>query len=400
MYDRDVEAGGDWQLFGGQLRDLAVQSTFADLQGHVLQNSWHDGSAGEMLYHRSDADVLEDAAWNYSVDVIDAKPPSSQKGLEGPSLYEEDLYDLLSSSPEEALLPVDDDGALVNVASTMDNSFNFIVQSYSGECGLGEAKFDCGTLLSGQQYLIANVPQNLSENLKIQFEKSHDLVEVDKAVRTRSFAYECDNALDSLHYENHYKPAAELDGIECVNDSLLDSENVCNILKQLIANHFDPHSCKSDLLSVSPEEVESVLSGDSAPRVVEDYDSVIVPCTPPASSVGFLQFSDVTVSTAAFLSTEYSQDSLSSSSTSRSHTTSSPCVPYPVEARADRKLKKKEQNKTAALRYRNKKREEKGVVYSEVEELEQKNAQLQNRADDLTKEINYLKGLLEEIKRQ
>jgi len=50
--------------------------------------------------------------------------------------------------------------------------------------------------------------------------------------------------------------------------------------------------------------------------------------------------------------------------------------------------------------YRNKKREQKGVVYSEVEELEQKNAGLQARADDLTREISYLKGLLDEIKKQ
>jgi len=128
---------------------------------------------------------------------------------------------------------------------------------------------------------------------------------------------------------------------------------------------------------------------------------VRVPHSPPVSNISFLPFSENASSSAAVFDTEYSQDSLlsPSSTTSYSHARS-PCIPYSVEARTDRKLKKKEQNKTAALRYRSKKREEKVVVYSEVEELEQKNAKLQARADDLTKEINYLKTLMEEIRRQ
>jgi len=402
MYDPEMETVGDWQLFGGQLQDLPAQSTFADLRGQVLQNSFHDDIDDE-LYQRSRTDLLEDSAWQYPVDGIDAKGPSSLKVQESSSVYEDDLYDLLSSSPEEAFLPVDDDSSVVNVTSAVDNSYNFVVTSCGGGSGLGQAKFNYGNMGYGQQCLISNVPQNLHSNQIVKVQKSHDLV--GEAVRTDSFVQERSIDLDSLYYENHYKSAAELDGIECANDSLFDEENVCKILQQLVDNHSG--SSRPMLLSVSPEEVDSILSCNSSLEVIEDFDPALVPCSPPVSSSGFLPFSDVAVSSTSFLATEYSRDSLSVSSTSShspgsssSSSSRSPCIPYSVESRPDRKQKKKEQNKTAALRYRNKKRELKGVVYSEVEELEQKNADLQARADDLSKEINYLKSLLDEIKRQ
>jgi len=391
IYDRDMETVSDWQLFGGQLHDLSVQSTFADLQGQVLQTSWPNDLAG---------DFLEDSSWSYPVDVTAAKHPSLSTVEEIPSLCDDDLYDVLSSSPEEAFLRADDDdSAVVSVASTVDNSLSVIFPSNDGGPDLSGSKFNYGNVLSSQQCLISNVPKNFYDNQKIHFQLPH--IAVDKPPRIDSFAFEHGNASYGLHYENHYKPAAELDGIECAYDSLLDADSVCQILNQLVDNKSYPHSGRPILLSVSPEEVESVLSGNSAPVADLDYESVVVPCSSPVSNVGFLQFTAIDVSSTALLSTEYSQDCLSPiSSTSHSYSSSSPGVPYSVETRVDRKLKKKEQNKTAALRYRNKKREEKGVTYSEVEELEQKNAKLQARADDLTKEINYLKSLLEEIKRQ
>jgi hypothetical protein len=63
-----------------------------------------------------------------------------------------------------------------------------------------------------------------------------------------------------------------------------------------------------------------------------------------------------------------------------------------------RREKKKAQNVAAALRYRVKKRGEKGEVGTEVEQLEARNATLKGRAAELTREIEYLRGLLEEIR--
>uniref|UniRef100_A0A8C5TD53 Cyclic AMP-dependent transcription factor ATF-4 n=1 Tax=Malurus cyaneus samueli TaxID=2593467 RepID=A0A8C5TD53_9PASS len=70
-----------------------------------------------------------------------------------------------------------------------------------------------------------------------------------------------------------------------------------------------------------------------------------------------------------------------------------------VEKKIDKKLKKMEQNKTAATRYRQKKRAEQEALSGECRELEQKNQALKEKADSLSKEIQYLKDLIEEVRK-
>ncbi|KAF3814386.1 cyclic AMP-dependent transcription factor ATF-4 [Mirounga leonina] len=65
----------------------------------------------------------------------------------------------------------------------------------------------------------------------------------------------------------------------------------------------------------------------------------------------------------------------------------------------DKKLKKMEQNKTAATRYRQKKRAEQEALTGECKELEKQNEALKERADSLAKEIQYLKDLIEEVRK-
>ncbi|MGH0138014.1 UNVERIFIED_CONTAM: hypothetical protein FKN15_026995 [Acipenser sinensis] len=64
-----------------------------------------------------------------------------------------------------------------------------------------------------------------------------------------------------------------------------------------------------------------------------------------------------------------------------------------------RKFKKKEQNKNAATRYRQKKRAERGLMESECCELESRNRELRERMDSIESEIQCLKELLEEIQK-
>lgn len=64
----------------------------------------------------------------------------------------------------------------------------------------------------------------------------------------------------------------------------------------------------------------------------------------------------------------------------------------------DKKLKKMEQNKTAATRYRQKKRVEQDNLNAECTELERKNAELAEKADSISREIQYLKDLIEEVR--
>lgn len=65
----------------------------------------------------------------------------------------------------------------------------------------------------------------------------------------------------------------------------------------------------------------------------------------------------------------------------------------------DKKLRKKIQNKTAALRYRQKKKIEKVTVVDEVQVLEERNTQLKDQVDSISREIKYLKDLMSEVQK-
>lgn len=64
----------------------------------------------------------------------------------------------------------------------------------------------------------------------------------------------------------------------------------------------------------------------------------------------------------------------------------------------EKKLKKMEQNKTAATRYRQKKRAEQECLSTECRELENRNRELEEKADSISREIQYLKDLIEEVR--
>jgi len=65
----------------------------------------------------------------------------------------------------------------------------------------------------------------------------------------------------------------------------------------------------------------------------------------------------------------------------------------------DRKSRKKEQNKNAATRYRQKKKAESEVVLEEERELQEKNDKLQVKCADVQREIKYLKSLMRDLYR-
>ncbi|XP_051940612.1 cyclic AMP-dependent transcription factor ATF-4 [Hippocampus zosterae] len=86
----------------------------------------------------------------------------------------------------------------------------------------------------------------------------------------------------------------------------------------------------------------------------------------------------------------------SSSPSPKAKVKSSSGAPKVVE----KKLKKMEQNKTAATRYRQKKRVEQEQLNVEREALETKNRELAERADAIGREIQYLKDLMEEVRKR
>jgi len=67
-------------------------------------------------------------------------------------------------------------------------------------------------------------------------------------------------------------------------------------------------------------------------------------------------------------------------------------APYP----ADKKERKKAQNRTAAFRYREKKKSEQDLAEEELEALADKNSQLQEKLVEMETEFKYLKKLMVE----
>lgn len=63
----------------------------------------------------------------------------------------------------------------------------------------------------------------------------------------------------------------------------------------------------------------------------------------------------------------------------------------------NRHERKKQQNKDAAVRYRLKKRQEAGIIDTEVDSLEARNTELKDTVEQITREIKYLKDLLSDV---
>ncbi|XP_052067927.1 uncharacterized protein LOC127707439 [Mytilus californianus] len=72
--------------------------------------------------------------------------------------------------------------------------------------------------------------------------------------------------------------------------------------------------------------------------------------------------------------------------------------PYdkPVE-KLDKKERKRIQNRNAAIRYREKKRQERGTIHSDEDVLSDKNKELKTKVEQLVNEISYMKNLLTEV---
>lgn len=65
----------------------------------------------------------------------------------------------------------------------------------------------------------------------------------------------------------------------------------------------------------------------------------------------------------------------------------------------NRKERKKQQNKDAALRYRSKKRGEQDILNEQAAKLEERNKELKEKVDSISREIQYLKDLMSEVRK-
>ena len=71
--------------------------------------------------------------------------------------------------------------------------------------------------------------------------------------------------------------------------------------------------------------------------------------------------------------------------------------PYARPNVEDKRVRKKEQNKNAATRYRQKKKQEIKEIIGEEQELVDYNSRLQDQVKELNREIGYLKGLMRDL---
>lgn len=152
------------------------------------------------------------------------------------------------------------------------------------------------------------------------------------------------------------------------------------------------------LSPVSPDEVESLLSsGPCSPSSAANLTELV----PAIASQSFDSSSDV------FEDSDGSDETWLPSPPPRpkSRCVAPRSAPYSKpklskEAKQmERKQRKKQQNRDAALRYRQKKKQEVESVSSVCDKLEKRNRELKDKADQLSREIQYLKDLMADVYR-
>lgn len=179
------------------------------------------------------------------------------------------------------------------------------------------------------------------------------------------------------------------------------AEDVDSILSSGPSSPADLSQCSSPPQQLPPEQSNSLLAQyllgnlDTSPQGsqssfdISDLESVTSDLQTSDDDSDYVP-SPYRVSKTR--STPYARSKAKSDSKSKANTALS------KEARTlDRKLRKKQQNKDAATRYRQKKREEADLIDKECQELEDRNTELKDKVDQMAREIGYLKNLLAEV---
>lgn len=226
----------------------------------------------------------------------------------------------------------------------------------------------------------------------------------------------CD-LLDPLEQEMNKEPPHTMNPIGHLPESLLQTDQVApfTFLQPLTLSSPEALSCTPEHsfsleLGSEVDISEGERKSDSATYIT------IVPQCIKEEEVTSDNDSGICMSPESYLGSPQHSPSTSRASPNRNlPSPATPCgsagpKPYdpPVEKvvtakvkgeKLDKRLKKMEQNKTAATRYRQKKRAEQEALTGECKELEKKNEALKEKADSLAKEIQYLKDLIEEVRK-
>lgn len=204
-------------------------------------------------------------------------------------------------------------------------------------------------------------------------------------------------------------PAPEAVAVATLVHPPIGASSSTQTLLQEFQSVFDQVSTCHDTPPQSPETVNAELAAvealvrDRAERLVTPTDSLQtveeqatvtsnfkpeVPASPSSSSSD--EGSDPEWQPTA----ESSTSTLKSTPARRGRAPRS--KPYAVAA-DDRRLRKKEQNKNAATRYRQKKKAEVEEILTEERILEIKNNKLREQLSEIGREVKYLKGLMRDL---
>ncbi|CAF4908991.1 unnamed protein product [Pieris macdunnoughi] len=157
-------------------------------------------------------------------------------------------------------------------------------------------------------------------------------------------------------------------------------------------------------IPIAPQPTEDLLREAQPPLPQQDQWPVSIPPTVPDFEYQALE--ELVRHRAAQLTSPIpSGDSATPASSPPSSPRScstddewSSCRPKPYTRNVDdRRSRKKEQNKNAATRYRQKKKAEIEVLLNEEQNLRQRHVELGDKCSDLQREIKYLKGLMRDL---
>jgi len=186
------------------------------------------------------------------------------------------------------------------------------------------------------------------------------------------------------------KTAAELD----LSSSTAEMIDLDDLGENLSVDVDSPEWISPVLSPVSPDDIDSVLSsGPSSPALSyqgADIDLVQMLNSYNESSSEQNKESAQILDSCTDSSSEYELEPPLKKSRSS---------PYekPVRSVAERKSRKKQQNKDAATRYRQKKKAETDNIHEECTALELRNKELRDKVDQMTREIQYLKDLMTDV---
>ena len=229
---------------------------------------------------------------------------------------------------------------------------------------------------------------------------------------------------DLLDFENEVLNPAVLFDASLEEDNLFLSPNTTNeiFLETAMASPLSSSSEEScDLDEILFMDTPNVTIGKNAMETEEQLNNVAEETVMPGSSLEtidqsmlqesltlnganlgalcslLLQSQNIT----SLETTEEIEDSLlsepSSPETLESEKESVRYTPYKKKKTPEQKQRKKAQNRTAATRYRIKKKDELKAMSDEADELEKKNKDLKGKVDGLKSEIDYLKNLMLDV---